>query len=145
MQSQSKIQRKNTTNKLTMKIDVQGKKVPITGSPALLASFVKRLNKGNNQKQNIINNANLPTPEEVTAFIEDQENFKHSMPTLMNHFDSDKEFYHQVYRMAKTSREYVGKKYNGKFIEERIPPDDGKRIAIRTITVWTFEPKTSTT
>ena len=52
MQLQSKIQRKDTTNKLTLKIIVQGKKVQVTGSPALLASLINKLNKGNNQKKN---------------------------------------------------------------------------------------------
>lgn len=145
MQSQSKSQRKSTTNKLTLKIDVQGKRVPITGTPAQMASFVNKLNNGNSQKQSTINNENLPAPEELAAFVEDQENFKHSMPILMNHFDSSKESYHQMYRMAKASREYLEKRFNGKFREDRIPPADGKRKAIRTITVWVFEPKTSTT
>jgi len=46
--------------------------------------------------------------------------------------------YDQIYRMAQKARDMIEKNGNGKFKADKIPPADGKRVAIRTTTVWSL-------
>ena len=137
MQIQEKKQRKNTTNKITIKVPMQGKKIPVQVTVGQLASLIKKLNPENTA----VNIEELPAPEQIMAYIEGQDRFRHSMPGTMQHFlgESRKEFYHSIYRMLKNAREQIEKKHNnGKFKEEKIPVTSGKGAGW-TITVWYFE------
>lgn len=144
MQLQERKQKKSSTNKITIKVPMQGKNIPVKLTVAQLASLIKKLNSENNA----ISVENLPTQDEVTEFIEKQSgDFRHSMPDIMQHFfdGSKKGSYHQMYRMAKKAREHLEEKHNGQFIEEKQKPKDGNPTPIREITIWYIQPKPRTT
>lgn len=130
----------------TMKLEykIQGKKAIIEGTPTEIAKIIKKLKaEEDKQKQQAINQVIIPTQEEITKFIESKESFKHSMRDLISSFFDGKsnlevgrQPYDYIYRMAQKARDMIEKKGNGKFKADKIPPADGKRVAIRTTTVW---------
>ena len=133
--------------KLEMKI--RGKKVVFEGTPNEMVRLSQKLNNENIMQQSEVKEIDLPAPEEVTQFIEEQNSFSHSMSELIKKFFNAKssseigrKAYYYIYRTAEQSRKFLSKKYNGQFTKQSIPAENGKSTVIKA-TVYTFEPNTS--
>jgi len=137
-----KNKKKPSSNKITIKILVQGKKVPVTGTISQIASLVNKLIS--EKKPTIENTLDMPPPELVFDHIIKQKDYEHSIRSLMEFFfgKNEKSAYPKMYKMAKDVRKHIIKKYGGEFRKDLVPTDYSKRPPTKSI-VWSFEPTTS--
>jgi len=128
---------------------IQGRNVVFEGTPNEMVRLSQKLNSENIMQQSEMKETDFPAPKEITQFIEEQNNFRHSMSELIKKFfnaksssEIGKKAYYYIYRAAEQSREFLSKKYDGQFNKERVPAENGKSIAIKA-TIYTFEPRIS--
>ena len=144
MQVQEKNREKRPEQKIKVTLRINGQKFEAEGPEALMAKYTAKW--FNKLKKPVTDIQNPPTQEEVIEFIEEQDknDFRHSMPNLLNHFfgKGKRHHYQKVSDMAKKAREHISKRYNGQFRKEKMLPTDGKKT-INPIIVWVFEPNTN--
>jgi hypothetical protein len=132
--------------KMELKVRYNGKNVNLKGKSKELASFVKQLfNESQTAQPTAPIDPNMPSVEQIVAFLEEQENFNHTLHTVMIKFfkriiDSRKErtTYDHLYRRVDSARQYIMEKYNGVFDKKPHTEMDGEHRA-KPITLYIFQ------
>jgi hypothetical protein len=131
---------------MELKVRVNRKDIFVKGKSTELATFVKQLFNTQNPLQTLqTTEPNFPTIEQIVAYMEEQQDFKHSMHEIMERFfkriiDARKErcIYDQLYKRVASARKFIQQKYNGAFIRKQQTEMNGDSRA-KYISLYIFQ------
>ena len=141
-ETNNKKQKKHDSNKISVKIKRDGCTITANGTVNQMARYTKQVSS---EKISVENKIDIPPYELVFEHISKQENYEHSIQSLMIFFFDkyEKSVYNKIYKMAKDTREHIVKKFGGHFRKDEVMSDDDSKRSPKKSIVWSYEPTTS--